>query len=123
VGAKVVLGDQDIDETLRNLEASMSPRDVQAFFTQPMPDDILKGLTQDGPVGMGPGSFGPWGPLAGGRDTQAWVEKLKDRKVVRKLNSYMRRYAPALEKVRTPTSPGLSTLGHVGFFRKGASAG
>ncbi|CAM6089020.1 unnamed protein product [Calypogeia fissa] len=83
VGARIVLGDQDIDTTLKQLggfNLNMSVEDAFKFFGQRMPEDIAQSI--------------------GGRYTsdQDMFERMRDRKIVRRFNEEMEKGAPAIYK-------------------------
>lgn len=83
VGAKIVLGDQDIDTTLRQMgkfNLNMSVEDTFKFFGQQMPEDIAQSM--------------------GGKyaSEQDMFERMRDRKVVRRFNEEMEKGAPAIYK-------------------------
>lgn len=83
VGAKVVLGDQDIDTTLNQLgqfNLNISVQDAFQFFGQRMPDDIAETI--------------------GGKavSDEDMYERMRDRKVVRRFNEEMQKGAPTIYK-------------------------
>lgn len=85
VGAKIVLGDQDIDITMKHLGEQMSMREALQFFARPMPSDLAQKMSD--------------AYNAGGSDPAQMFELLRDRKIVRELNVVMEREAPALSRV------------------------
>ena len=80
MGAKIVLGDQDIDITMKHLGEQMSMQDAFKFFGQPMPNDIAQQMSGEAP-------------------TADMFERLRDRKIVRRFSEEMEKGAPALTKV------------------------
>lgn len=88
MGAKIVLGDQDIDTTLKQMgkfNLNMSIQDTFQFFGQRMPDDIASTIG---------------GKYASHEDM---FEKMRDRKVVRRFNEEMEKGAPSIYKVSPST--------------------
>lgn len=88
-GAKIVLGDQDIDITMKHFGEQMSMSDALQFFARPMPSDIAKKMSAayNSPA---PGNF---------TDPAQMFEQLRDRKIVREFNEVMEREAPAFTRV------------------------
>ena len=84
VGAKIVLGDQDIDLTMKHLGEQMSLQDAFQFFAQPMPRDVAQQMS---------------GSSDAPKNTGDMFERLRDRKIVRRFNEEMEKGAPALTKV------------------------
>ncbi|GBG71632.1 hypothetical protein CBR_g9048 [Chara braunii] len=85
VRAEIVLGDQDVEETLRRLEAGLTFSDVLSFFRTPMPDDLKQTVSKVAEEK--------------GQSIEAMVEGLKTRKMARKLVQEMRKKAPHIAKV------------------------
>jgi hypothetical protein len=81
LGAKIVLGDQDVDITMKHFGEQMSMSDALQFFSRPMPNNIAQKMatTPTNPAQM--------------------FEQLRDRKIVREFNEVMQRDAPAFTKV------------------------
>ena len=84
MGAKIVLGDQDIDLTMQHLGEQMSMQDAFQFFAQPMPRDVAQQMS---------------GSSDAPKSTGDMFERLRDRKIVRRFNEEMEKGAPALTKV------------------------
>lgn len=80
VGAKIVLGDQDIDVTMKNFGEQMSMQDALQFFTRPMPSGIAQKMNSNA-------------------DPSQMFEQMRDRKIVREFNEVMERDAPAFTRV------------------------
>lgn len=85
VGAKIVLGDQDIDITMKHFGEQMSMSDALQFFARPMPSDLAQKMSD--------------AYNAGGSDPAQMFEQLRDRKIVREFNAVMEREAPAFSRV------------------------
>ncbi|XP_024370162.1 uncharacterized protein [Physcomitrium patens] len=82
-GAKIVLGDQDIDVTLKHFGEQTSVAEALQFFAQPMPSDIAQKMSGTTPRAP----------------RQMEFEQLRDRKLVRQLNEEMEKKAPALTNI------------------------
>lgn len=84
-GAKIVLGDQDIDVTMKHFGEQMSMTDALQFFSRPMPGDIAQ-------------KMGAASSRANSNPAQIF-EQMRDRKIVREFNAVMERDAPAFARV------------------------
>lgn len=87
VGAKIVLGDQDIDITMKHFGEQMSMSDALQFFSRPMPGNIAQKM----------GEASSRAP--GFADPAQMFEQLRDRKIVREFNQVVERDAPAFTRV------------------------
>lgn len=105
VGASIVLGDQDVEVTLRRLTQALAITDLNKLLD---PDaELEKTLNELVPGGGGGGRPGLLPPERGQYDDPAqfkqelgsYVEVLKSRDTVRKLMGQLRQVAPALVQV------------------------
>ncbi|KAG0566075.1 hypothetical protein KC19_7G036600 [Ceratodon purpureus] len=88
VGAKIVLGDQDIDITMKHFGEQMSMSDALQFFSRPMPSNIAQKMGAANARSQ-----------AGNANPAQMFEQLRDRKIVREFNEVMERDAPAFTRV------------------------
>ncbi|KAG0580899.1 hypothetical protein KC19_4G208900 [Ceratodon purpureus] len=88
VGAKIVLGDQDIDITMKHFGEQMSMSDALQFFSRPMPSNIAQKMGAANSRSQ-----------AGNANPAEMFEQMRDRKIVRELNEVMERDAPAFTRV------------------------
>jgi pheromone shutdown protein TraB len=100
IGATIVLGDQDVEYTLRRLTQALAATDLDKLLSPDAKfERTMQELLPGGPDSMQPDAKNYDDPAKFKQDLTEYVERLKSRESVRKIMSQLNEVAPALVQV------------------------